>query len=121
MPINEGSNIISQTNCEIIIGNSHTTKNVYKKSTLMSFDFDKIKGTLIARNRLSGDKIYIGGMHKSLKKLMCDKKIPVEQRNLIPVLCDDNGIVAVPFIGVRDDVKCASKKDTKINLYFYLY
>ena len=117
----EGENFISHTNSEIFIGNSHNAKNVYKKEILLSIDSDKINGALIARNRMAGDKIYMGGMHKSLKKLMCDKKIPIEQRDRIPVLCDDNGIVAVPFIGIRDDVKCVINKNTKYNIYFYLY
>ena len=59
----------------------------------MSIDFDNIKGELLARNRLPGDKIRMGGMSKSVKKLMCDKKIPLDLRSRIPMTCDGNGII----------------------------
>ncbi|MBQ5633673.1 MAG: hypothetical protein IIV11_02170, partial [Clostridia bacterium] len=44
-----GSNFISQTNSEIVIGNSQNAKNIYKKSTILYIDSAKIRGTLIAR------------------------------------------------------------------------
>ena len=124
LALTEGSNLISQTNSEIVIGTSQSSKNVYKKSTLLSIASDKIEGGLIARNRMSGDKIRIGGMSKSVKKLMCDKKIAVALRSRLPVICDDNGILAIPFIGIRDGAKFSSEKDcssSKIDISFYLY
>ena len=75
-----GSNIISQTNCEIFIGASHSEKNIYKNSILLSIYSDKINGRLIARSKRDQDKIRSGKMSKSVKKLMCDKKIPLELR-----------------------------------------
>lgn len=121
IPLNEGSNFISQTNCEIFIGNSHNAKNIYKKSIQLAIDFDKIKGELYARGRSGGDRIRLNGMNKSLKKLMCDLKIPLELRNRLPVIYDDVGIVAVPFVGVRDGLK-PSGVDTDTNkIYFYLF
>ncbi len=116
IPLSEGSNPISQTNCEIIIVNSQNTKNVYKNSIPLSIDFATIKGSLVARSRQAGDKIRMGGMHKSVKKLMCDKKIPLELRARVPVICDSDGIVAIPFIGVRDGAK---GKDIILNFYMY--
>jgi tRNA(Ile)-lysidine synthase len=59
---------------------------------------------LVARSRLSGDKILSGGMHKSVKKLMCDKKIPSDVRDSLPVVCDKNGILWIPFVAVRDGI-----------------
>ncbi len=100
-----GENIISQTNCEIFIGNSHSSKIIYKKSILLSIDSAKIRGALTARNRQGGDKIKMGGMSKSVKKLMCDKKIPLDLRQRLPIICDDEGIVAIPFVGIRDGAK----------------
>ena len=41
-------------------------------------------------------------MHRSLKKLFIDKKIPREYRDIIPIICDDSGIIYVPFVGVAD-------------------
>ena len=67
IPLSEGNNPISQTNCEIVIGHSQNTKNVYKNSIPLSIDFAKINGSLFARSRRAGDKIRMGGMHKSVK------------------------------------------------------
>ncbi len=100
--LREGKNEISQTNCKIVIESSQTAKNIYKKSIQITIDSATIKGTLRARNRREGDKILLGGHHKSLKKLFTEKKIPPELRARLPILCDENGILAVPKIGVRD-------------------
>ena len=61
------------------------------------------EGTLILRSRRSGDSIRLPGGSKSLKKLFIDKKIPAAQRDQIPVLCDDAGILGVYSIGVHQD------------------
>lgn len=116
-----GNNYISQTNCEIVIGNSQKKINIYKKSILSYIDFDKIKGVLRVRNRLAGDRILENGMHKSIKKLMCDRKVPLELRSRIPVIYDNEGIVAIPFVAVRDGVKIGDGKSNAIPLQFYLY
>lgn len=121
IPLSEGSNFISQTNCEIFIGNSHNAKNIYKKSIQLAIDFDKINGELYAKSRSAGDKIKINGMNKSLKKLMCDLKIPLEIRNRLPVIYDDVGIVAVPFVGIRDGAKLSTANTNTKNIYFYLF
>ncbi|MBE6546357.1 MAG: tRNA lysidine(34) synthetase TilS [Ruminococcaceae bacterium] len=102
VPLTEEKTVISQTNCEIIIESSHKTKNIYKNSIRMSLDSATIEGNLFVRNRMAGDRIKMSGMHKSVKKLMCEKKIPLSLRTRLPVFCDDCGIVAVPCIGIRD-------------------
>ncbi len=107
----EGENFISQTNCKIFIGNSHNAKNIYKKSILLSIDSAKINGELVARSRQSGDKIKMNGMSKSVKKLMCDKKVPLDIRGRLPIICDNNGILAVPMIGIRDGVGFKNDKN----------
>ena len=70
---------------------------------------------LIARSRREGDKILSGGMHKSVKKLMCDKKIPISKRNSLPVICDDEGILWIPGVALRDGAK--NKKENTILSY----
>lgn len=98
---------ISAIGGQIIIGNSQTPINIYKKSIPMYFDSAKIYGVLRARNRRAGDKIKVRGVNRSVKKLMCDKKIPLELRYRLPVICDDLGIVAVPMCEVRDGARPA--------------
>lgn len=107
--LSEGVNTISAVRAQIIIGNSQKPINIYKKSILLYFDFDKIFGGLTARNRRAGDKIRVRGVNRSVKKLMCDKKIPLELRYRLPVICDEHGIVAVPMCEIRDGAAFASK------------
>ena len=118
-----GTSFISQINAEIIIEKTQSRPNIYKKSIQISFDSAKINGKLILRSRNEGDRILLYGMHKSVKKLMCDKKIPVSLRARIPMICDDEGIVAIPFIGVCDRAR-VKKNDGNANITeieFYLY
>ena len=64
----------------------------------------------------------MGGMHKSVKKLLCDKKIPLDERCRIPMICDNDGIVAIPFVGVRDSSDPKKKRDGEaLTIKFYLY
>ena len=46
---------------------------------------------LIARSREAGDLILSHGMHKKLKKLLCDKNIPPHLRDTLPLICLPDG------------------------------
>ncbi len=115
----EGKNEISQINAEIVIGNSQNTKNIYKNSTLLYLASAKICGDVIARNRRAGDKIAVNGINKSIKKLLCDKKIPLDVRYRLPVICDDNGVIAVPFVAVSDRVRKKGEESATV-IHFHL-
>ena len=114
----EGVNDISEINAQITLNNTENAKNIYKTSINLSVDSAKIVGNLYVRERQAKDKIKINSMSRSIKKLMCDKKIPREIRPRIPMICDDSGIVAVPLIGVRDSY--SPSKDTKNIIYIEL-
>ena len=60
-------------------------------------------GTIILRPRQSGDKMRLPGGTKSLKKLFIDRKIPASQRDNIPVVCDEQGVLGVYGIGPNLD------------------
>lgn len=64
---------------------------------------------LCLRPRLAGDEIRLAGGRKSLKKLYIDRKIPASERPGIPVLADDQGVLAVPGLGVHLD-RCPVSK-----------
>ena len=57
------------------------------------------EGEIILRSRCSGDALKLPGGTKSLKKLFIDRKIPAQQRDFIPVLADDAGVLGVYGIG----------------------
>ena len=58
-------------------------------------------GKISIRPRQTGDKIRLSGGSKSLKKLFIDRKIPAADRERIPVVCDETGILGVYSIGVN--------------------
>lgn len=115
-PIKTGENdflcdkkvIIGENNCE----NDLYNDIVHKKSTNDCMDCDKIQGSVLLRNRRDGDS-YIRANRdftSSLKKLM-NEKYAAEERDFIPILADENGIIWVEGFGVADRVKI--DKDTQ--------
>lgn len=65
-------------------------KNQYTKW----FDYDRIKGTLWARNRKAGDSIVLSdGGTKTVARYMIDEKIPKVMRENIIVLAEDQQIL----------------------------
>ncbi len=78
-------------------------QNIYKLLINATLNFATIEGTMVARARRSGDRIRSGGIHRRVKKLFCDAKIPVADRSFSPVICDRNGILWIPELcRVRD-------------------
>ena len=72
-------------------------------------------GEIRIRARKSGDSIRLSGGSKSLKKLFIDRKIPAAQRQQIPVVCDDAGILGVYTIGANWD---RTAGDTAVTIRF---
>lgn len=80
-------------------------KNEYFNNSFNTFavDCDKIDfSTLCIRQRKTGDalKSNENSGHKTLKKLMIDKKIPISKRDKLAVIADKNGVIAVQDIGI---------------------
>lgn len=74
------------------------TPNESYERTKASFAFTP-KGKMVLRSRKTGDTIRLLCGTKSLKKLFIDEKIPAIRRDTIPVLADDDGVIAVMGIG----------------------
>jgi tRNA(Ile)-lysidine synthase len=64
-------------------------------------DRDKIKGELYARRRSDGDKLKTRGINRAVSKELMNAKVPKHTRAFIPVICDADGIVFVPFVGAE--------------------
>ena len=74
--------------------------------------------SLTARNRREGDTVQDGGMHKKLKKLMCDKKTDAGDRDSLPLICQNGEIIYAPLCAVEDSARRACAKQ-KINVFIY--
>jgi len=102
---NIGENIIPHGKLILVSGElTNDFPQIYNLSTSALINLDTINGKLYIRPRREGDKILIGGMHKSLKKLICEKlsHLSLEERRALPVICSGEDIVFVPFIGTAD-------------------
>lgn len=84
-------------------------------------DCDKIVGKSVVRTRQAGDKIRLAnrGCTKTLKDIYSECKIPVDERESIPVISDDKGVIWIYGIGVAH--RCAVTKDSKRLLKIDVY
>lgn len=111
-PVSEGLNYVPGGNTALYFG----CPNVYKLSTSVHVDCDKIQGNVYARNRLPGDRIVCLSVSKSVRKEIINKKIPRRLRRSVPVVCDSEGIIYVPYIGAADRVYTAKSDSSVIGL-----
>lgn len=91
--------IISKINCEKMNGSQNINKNL----TTELLDYDKIKGSIVLRNRLRKDKIKpVGSAHtKELRKLL-QERLPYGTRDITAVIEDDEGVVWAEHIGAAE-------------------
>ncbi len=68
-------------------------------------DYDKIKGRIFLRNRRGGDKIRLPGrgLTKTVKKLF-NESVPLDEREKLMLLCDDEGVLFIEGFGCDERV-----------------
>lgn len=99
-----------------------TYEKLRKVHTLLfntTLDCDKIVGKLTWRVREPGDCLRLAGHTgtKTLKKWMNEKKIPVETRAALPVLCDEEGPVWVAGLGVAHRVRVEAESRRLLRVF----
>lgn len=97
--------------------------NVYKLSIQANLTFAKISGDIFIRNRKDGDAYRYGGMTHKVKRQYNDAKLSQKEKDRLPILFDDNGIIWIPGFPVRNDENLATsnKQPKKSELYAYYY
>lgn len=118
--LNEGE-MVEITPCSLRVSckNELFSRNINKSFTTFLFNSNRICGKIFVRPRRMGDKVNLAGRGgtKSLHKLFIEGHIPAGKRQLIPVICDDSGILAVYGFGV--DSKVSPKPgDAVLNISF---
>ncbi|MBO4359852.1 MAG: tRNA lysidine(34) synthetase TilS [Eubacteriaceae bacterium] len=70
-------------------------------------DYDKIKGLPLARSRREADSFTPVGMKgtKSVRRFFIDRKLPRDQRALYPLICDGEGVAAIPGMACSERCK----------------
>ena len=87
---------------------------VQDKWKILALDMDKLPQSAVFRFRREGDRIErFGGGTKSLKKFFNEKKIPVEEREWLPLIAEkDSGVVyAVCGVEIADEVKITEETE----------
>lgn len=72
-----------------------------------AFDIEKIKGNIVVRTRQDGDRMRpmgLGGT-KKLKDIFIDMKIPREERDETPLICDQESIIWLVGHKISEDYK----------------
>jgi len=93
-------------------------KNIYKLFIHTLADSAKMKGCLTVRMRQGGETIFCRGMNRSVKKLLNERKIPPEKRAAVPLVWDEAGIVWIPGVALRDDVRADEHTQRPMALIF---
>lgn len=85
-------------------------------------DYDKICGNLCIRGRNEGDSISPANRNctKSLKKLYNEFRINVEDRDSIPLICDEKGIIGIYGYCIDERVKIDSNTVNVVLLNIHL-
>ncbi len=98
--------------------NCEQFQNISKKLFANALDYDKICGSLVLRGRLSGDRYHPAGRRcgKTLKQLCNEASLTDAQREALPVLCDDNGVILVPSFGCDERVRITPETKTALIL-----
>ncbi len=86
---------------------------LYAQATLRGID----TSDLYARSRQGGESIRDGDMSKKIKKLMCDKKVSVTDRDSLPLIYSGGELVYVPLCAVSDRAKSQSVTGLQISIY----
>lgn len=113
LPLKEGSLQIGGTDFAISIDTQHPSKSLYiggEAYTLYAHAYVKnIDLSLCSvSSRREGDLIFDNKMHKKVKKIMCDKKIPTSDRSLLPIVREQGEAIYVPLCAVTDRVKATA-------------
>ena len=117
-----GENPIFENDSMIYVTEDRENKplfiNIYKKYISIRVKKSILADTII-RSRREGDVFRFSNMTKKVKKMLNEAKIPVGERDLLPMLCDKSGIVWIPHFSVRDDALPENEMDTAYIYYFY--
>ncbi len=91
---------------------SNNSKIVHQNNSSDMIDYNTVVGNLVLRTRKAGDKFSLKrrNVTKSLKKLFNEENVPIETREKLPVISDDEGVVWVQGFGVTK--RCSVTKDS---------
>ncbi len=120
IPIYDSLTYIDGTDFAVLVSSdsnsSDTVGDGYKIYASAYLNADR--SSLYVRNRREGDRILDGGMHKRIKKLMCDKKVPLCDRDFLPLIFSGDELIYAPLCAVSDNARANKTRfEIKISIY----
>lgn len=122
-PLSRGVNVVGNGEFLVLIGEDHpkdelecngASYSCFASAYIHTNEID----SLIARNRREGDLIRSAGMTKKVKKLLCDKKISLTDRDILPFICRQENIIYIPACAIADEV-IPRKTEITTNISIY--
>ena len=108
LPFSEGEITTPDGKWTISVQKGNKNLKVHNLSTapciILAEDSAIMKGVPYWRSRREGDRILLRGMHRSVRRLMREAGIPLSDRTRLPMLCTDEEILWVPYVGARDGI-----------------
>ncbi len=120
IPLTVGLNKIDKTDFAILVSEHEnlSDEDVAGYYLYASAYLNAEKSSISAKNRREGDKILDGGMHKKIKKLMCDRKVPASDRISLPLIFSGDELIYAPLCAVSDRARASKNKfEIKISIY----
>ena len=75
--------------------------------------------SLYATSRTPGAFVRDGGVNKKIKKLMCDKKVPLLDRDTLPLIYEGESAAYIPLCAVSDASKPARGDQTNLQIQIF--
>ena len=94
----------------IFVGDLLFDHSSYKSSTLYYFNSEHFDAPFFVRPFKQGDRIHLHGMEqaKRISRIFIDEKIPVDERQLLPIIATEDEIIAIG--SVRHSKKISKSK-----------
>ncbi len=114
IPLQKGLTLIADGSFAIFLSKEESLPAIDGSYRLYASAILKINdpASLTARNRREGDLIFDNGMHKKVKKILCDRKIPKAERDLLPMICSGDEILYIPGVALSDSARPSANEPT---------
>ena len=115
IPFCEGETKLFAGGWTVSVQKCEKNRKIHNLSTapyiFLKGEFDIMKKEMYWRPRRAGDRILLGGMHREVRRLYREASLSLDTRASLPILCDAEGIVWIPFVGARDGVEEKNSKN----------
>lgn len=113
-----GEIIIKEANVKISVEIVNEVKNIEETGNTALLDFDEVGKEIVIRSRKSGDRFFPLGMNcaKKIQDFFVDLKIPIEKRDLIPIIESAERIVWIAGYRIDERVKVTKKTRKAVKL-----